>query len=226
MPGNKKTFKKKAMPNKYKNSKKQPNPKVQKSLAVLGQGLPKKILVTHKYNQYVNLYNVSGVTQHFQVSCNGMYNPGTSGAHQPLYFDQFSALYNHYTVIGSKITFRIAQNNTTQYTTKVALWINDDTSTVPTYEALSEQSGSKNFIMAAGATTVQTHTMKWSAKKAFGGSILGNTLFRGNATNNPIEQSYYQVSAYQTSAAPIALDVDMTIEYIVVWTELKDIAQS
>lgn len=209
-----------------KKTKKMPMTK-QLTTVKMGAGLPKKVVVTHKYSEYVQLYNAAGATQHYQFSCNGMYDPNvTGGGHQPLYFDQFVALYNHYTVIGSKITFKIAQNNVNQFTTKVALWINDDSTTVPTYEALSEQAGSKELIVPAGSTDVYTRTLQWSAKKSFGGAILGNALFRGNATSNPTEQSVFQISAYQPSAAAIALDVDVTIEYIAVWTELKDMTSS
>lgn len=218
----KKTTKKKIV-------KKTTKPKITKQMTTvkMGSGLPKKIVVTHKYNEFVQLYNVSGVTQHYMFSCNGMYDPNLSATgHQPLYFDQFVSLYDHYTVIGSKITWKIAQNNVNQYVTKVALWINDDVTTTPTYEALSEQAGSKELIIPAGSTDVYTRTMNWSAKKSFGGAILGNSLFRGTSTTNPSEVSVFQISAYQPAASPIALDVDVTIEYIAVWTELKDIASS
>jgi len=227
MPTRSKKSKKLTTKKKFiKQPKKMPLTK-QMTTVKMGAGLPKKVVVTHKYNEYVQLYNVSGATQHYQFSCNGMYDPNLSATgHQPLYFDQFVALYNHYTVIGSKITWKIAQNNTSQFTTKVALWVNDDTTTNPTYEALSEQAGSKELIIPAGSTDVYTRTMNWSAKKAFGGAILGNSIFRGTATSNPSEICVFQISAYQPAASPIALDVDVTIEYIAVWTELKDIASS
>ena len=67
-------------------------------------GFPKSKKVRLRYVQTFSLDAPgSGIaTRYFRA--NGMFDPDASvGGHQPLYFDQYMAGYDHYTVIGSKI---------------------------------------------------------------------------------------------------------------------------
>jgi len=67
----------------------------------------------------------------------------------------------------------------------------------------------------------------WSAKKYFGKGVLANTDLQGTATSSPNEQSFYtlyvQSLDLSTSANHWAI---VEIQYIAIWKELKDVAQS
>lgn len=194
-----------------------------------GLGMPKKILVTQKYVDTSSLGNVTTFST-YVFSANGMYDPNiSSGGHQPMYFDQFSALYNHYTVIGSKIVVKVIPISLTTGPGIVSLTKNDDPTVVPTaIEAMIEQSQSRYTIFPAGySNSGHTLTMTWSAKKTFGGSVLGNDRLQGDINNNPPEQTYYVINAAAYDLTkPAGYYFNVTIEYIAVWDELRDLPSS
>lgn len=202
---------------------------VNRPMVSLGQGLPKKLLVTHKYSEIVVPTATSGVMQKYSFSCNGMFDPNITGTgHQPMYFDQMAALYDHYRVIGSICTFKITHLVTSNYAAVVGAFVNDDSTTTPTTSfELMENSLSKHRMLAAGQLIPAIFTLKWSAKKYFGGSVLSNPELQGTAAANPTEQSMFTIFVQpidQISSNSYNVEVD--IKYIAVWTELKDIAGS
>lgn len=201
---------------------------VPRSIVRTGVGFPKKMLVTHKYKEVLPLNTAAGVMGSYTFSCNGMYDPNITGTgHQPMYFDQLTALYNHYVVIGSKIRIRIL--NATSYITKVGFFINDDTSVTSTnVEAVGEQTQGKMYMLPGnGPSKPLTITAKWSAKKMFGKGVLANSTLQGTASSNPSEQSYYVLTIQSADGiATSSVFVDYEIEYIAMWVELKDVNQS
>lgn len=98
-----------------------------------GLGFPKKMIMTHRYCANQSVQSSTGVMANYVFSCNGMYDPditGTGG--QPLYFDQMTAIYNHYTVIGSKVTIKVLNASPSTGIIGCGILINDDTATTPT----------------------------------------------------------------------------------------------
>lgn len=158
---------------------------------------------------------------------NGMYDPNLTGTgHQPMYFDQMTALYDHYVVIGSKIKIIVPPNG---YNMVFGIMLNDDTTTIPTsFDGMAEQTQANYKVCNAVNTTPSVFTYKWSAKKIFGGAILNNTLLQGTAATNPAEQSVYTLWAQPLNKADTTGTYTsmLEIEYIAIWTELKYIAQS
>jgi len=201
---------------------------VNKSLVNLGKGFPKKILVTHKYVQTIGKSSVSVLTNHV-YSCNGLYDPDiTTSGHQPMYFDQFGALYNHYCVIGSKIRVKVIPVSSSQSAGYCCISVNDDSTVTPTsIEALQEQSSGKGTVIPASSNNITTMTSSWSARKNWGKNVLSNTLFRGSTSANPTEQQYYIISlGALDNIGPLSFYLEVEIQYIAIWNELKDIAQS
>lgn len=211
--------------------KKYRKPKITRNLTTvaIGKGLPKKIIITHKYNHINTLTSTLGVMTPYLYSCNGMASPSfTGGSHKPLYFGQLAAIYNHYTVIGSKMVVKFTPSTANDESFAVCLFKNDDTSlTVTDITAGAEQTSGKLKIVPPNSNNVFTLTSKWSAKKTFGGSVLGNDNLQGTPTTNPGEQTFYTLMMQTIgSSATTSVLVDVYIEYIAVWEELKDIAQS
>lgn len=195
-----------------------------------GLGFPKRMVMTHRYCEQVSLTSTAGVLNKYQWSCNGMYDPNVQvGGHQPYYFDQMMALYNHYTVIGSKIKITVVPASSNTTATFVGVYKDDDTTTtdISDITVLAEQSQQRVRTFNVGATDPSIFTLKWSAKKTFGGSILANDNLQGNIAGNPTEQTYYTVGVQGFSAGAnnsVTFLVELT--YIAVWDELKTVAQS
>lgn len=194
----------------------------------LGLGFPKKMTMTHKYTQTVLMTSTTGVMQNLNWSCNGLFNPFITGTgHQPMYFDQMGALYNHYTVIGSSCKFKLVPSSGSQLAMVVGAYVNDDTTSQLAINTIGEQSTGTRILIGADSDKNYTIRKKWSAKKWFGGSVLANNDLEGTTVGNPNEQSYYSFFLQAADATDtVSIWVDVEISYIAVWAELKDIAGS
>lgn len=192
----------------------------------LGKGFPKRVTMTHKFCHTVLLTATAGAVNDSRISCNGMYQPTASASHQPMFFDQMTEIYNHYCVIGSKIRIQ-ATPTAPDEPINAAIWINDDTVTTPTtIDAIVEQNSASHVLIPNDASKTYNFVKKWSMKKNLGVKNIGADLVTGNSAANPGEQSYYQFSFASPASATVAMYVSYEVEYIAVWTEPKDIAQS
>lgn len=191
-------------------------------------GFPRMLKFKHIYVESGEL--ISGAsTSSYQFRCNGMNDPNFTGTGaQPMYFDQIAAIYNHYTVIGSKCTMTLIPKGTTATEPfRVAAFVNDDSTFTPggSLETIAGQKGAVIRNSAGGINPKPIKiTLKWSAKKMFGPSIMGNNDLQGTSAADPVEQSFF--SFYQRpfdGVTSIATWWTVRIEYIAVWKELKDI---
>jgi len=197
-----------------------------KGIVPFGLGFPRKAIVTHKYHDLVQLTSTYGSVANLQYVANGMWDPDfTLGGHKPIYFNQLSSIYNHYHVIGSKIIFRITAALPSSMAMAVC-YLNDDTVITPATNGYFEQSTSKHVSIPNN--TIGTHTIvrNFSAKKIFGGSILGNNKLRGDAATNPVEQSVYSLLLYCPLTGTGTFNVEVDVEYTAIWTEVRDVISS
>lgn len=209
-----------------------------KSWKTLGSGFPEKVCVTLKYNDLINFSPAAGAYATYQFRANSIYDPNYTGVgRQPRFRDQLMDLYNHYVVIGSKIRVTWSprwDDDTTGNTNVLAgVYLNDDTTITPTTAIeFSEISGGlhgRNVkFMAPGSSTPYVITKTFSGRKVFGKYDLNNSNFRGTATTNPTEESIYTLWIYNNDGGAVAAywSCFVEIEYIVVFSELKDIAGS
>jgi len=203
---------------------------IQKPMVSLGKGFPDKLMATLKYREYISLTSTTGILQNYHFSANGLYDPNITGTgHQPMFFDQYMALYNHYHVIGSKIKVTFLNSGSAGQASAVGVYLNDDSTTLSTtYTAFSEQPNVAMKIMGIGATDDrEVINYKYSAKKTFGGTVMSNNALRGSVSANPTEAVNYNVFLQTLdSLTTNTLFVWVELEYIAVFTELKDFAQS
>lgn len=196
----------------------------------LGLGFPKRIVCTHKYAAYRDLTSTLGVVQTYRFSANGMFDPDFTGiGHQPMYFDDLSAIYDHYTVIGSKIVVKVVPKTATQGPGALAIFINDDASTniISVSNAVEQSSGTSALLMPVGQTVPLVLTKTWSAKQTFGGSVLGNDNLQGTASTDPPEGQFYDILYQDLSTSPATSTVQLWVEiqFTAVWDELRDRSQ-
>lgn len=193
----------------------------------VGLGFPKRMVMTHKYCEFVEVTSTLGVIQKKQISCNGMYQPD-AGGHKPMYFNQMIALYDHYTVIGSKVKITAIPKAANEDAVFVGIYKDDDstTSNITGISVLNENTSGTVRLLAPNANNPVRFSKKWSAKKTFGGSILGNDNLQGNASGNPTEQTFYTLAVQTATAADATVIFNIEVTYIAVWDELKELASS
>jgi len=202
---------------------------VNRTSVPVGLGFPKRMVMTHRYTEQIPVTSTLGVIGKYQFSCNGMYDPNITGTgHQPMYFDQMSALYNHYTVIGSQIKITVSPSTTNEDGFYTGCYLDDDTSTttVTDITAVSEATSGKIRMHSPNAQVPYIYTRKWSAKKTFGGSILGNDNLQGTPGGNPAEQTYYTFAMQSFGADTTFATLLVEYTFIAVWEELKQVTQS
>lgn len=68
--------------------------------------------------------------------------------------------------------------------------------------------------------------LKWSARKYFGGSVMANVNLQGTSAANPTENSGFTLCAQTVDGTTDSIGYSIDIEYLAVWTEIKDIASS
>lgn len=72
-------------------------------------GFPDRVLTKLRYVQTVTLGNGSYTVASHTFRCNSLFDPDYSGTgHQPMYFDQYAALYQYYDVKKAKIHVDVA----------------------------------------------------------------------------------------------------------------------
>lgn len=189
----------------------------------LGLGFPDKLAISLKYTQ-VNASSATLIgTRNFRA--NGLFDPDITGVgHQPMYFDRLTALYNHFVVLSSTVTFKMVPFATTTPPSYMGCYLNDDATNVPlSVEGFAEQTTGSMRMIPQGATAPVTLTLTFDTYKVFGGSPLANSELRGSATADPNESSVFTfgIGALDgVSTVNYALHTE--IVYNTVWFELKD----
>lgn len=200
-----------------------------KKQANLGLGFPRQLKMVHKYVELLPLTSTTGSPAHYRFSTNGMYDPNITGTgHQPLYFDQMTAIYDHYCVIGSKFKISWAHTAAEDIPVVLTTYVNDDTTEGNANPAFQAEYQSAKYKMIVGKPVNPTvKTLRWSARKYFGKSPLANTELQGTSSTNPTEQSYYNIDFVAADLASTVQAFFMVeIEFIAIWKEIIDIAAS
>lgn len=201
-----------------------------KSMVNLGHGFPHMLKMKMHYTDSYIIGGLGGAITQQKWNLNGLYDfDFTGGGHQPYYFDQLMALYDHYTVVSAKVTCVVM--NVSSAPLMVGAFINDDTTTIPSSINILEAPSSKWKVVPYGTSAKPTYfTHKWSATKFFNHSrqaLLANTDLQGDATHNPNEASV--LNFYSTAidgVSPPSAQMVIRAEWVVIFKELKDIAGS
>lgn len=190
-------------------------------------GFPEQLAVRHKYVGAITLTSSTGLFTSTLFSANGMYDPFiTGGGGQPLYFDQCAALYDHYTVMASKIRVTAAVNGSTSGPqVYVALITDDDTNTNFTNVADVISDDCKSWGVTGGvANKPLVLYQNFNATKTYGvKDIPGDSTMSGTSSANPSEQTYYRICMNECGFSTTAtVNLMIEIEYDAIWRERKD----
>lgn len=194
-------------------------------------GMPKIRRAHLRYAEDFNLNSSVGSMAVYRFRANSLYDPNQSATgHQPLGYDQWAALYNHYVVVGAKITVKSLSGQGTPAIAAIAgCYISDDTTFPYTNSSgmIEAKKGSWR-TMTTQRNTVSFIT-KFSAKKFFNVVDVKDNLDRIGATvsANPTEEVYFNIWFQDLfGAASTDQRFQITIDYIADFSEPKDLTQS
>lgn len=211
------------MPYKKKFTKKQ----AKRRFLRLDAPVPKTKLVKLRYCETLQLdAGGTDVAVEHRFRANSVYDPDrTAVGHQPMYFDQLAAIYESYEVLGAKI--KVAFSPTASTACLVGVIRDNDTST--TYNnrtALMENPSSRYKVISPESKTL-TMSCNWSARKTFGPNYNRDDN-EALVTTNPVNESDFVIWAINQHATedPSGINCMVTIDYIVKFSERKEIAQS
>lgn len=180
----------------------------------------------------VNPYSL-GNAQHHKFRANGCFDPDITGAgHQPMGFDQYMLFYNHFKVLGSKITVQglsQASGTVENDQTIVSLSLDADTTTITDIRRQIELGLCSYQINNPGGSGRGVKLSKtFSMKKFFQNRADSDDTLIGNVAADPTEQAVYSLAVANLEsaddAAPLAFLI--TIDYIVQFSEPKQLAMS
>ncbi len=184
-------------------------------------GLGNKLPMHFRYSDTVQLNPpTAGIALHvFRAS--SLFDPDFTGVgHQPLYFDQIQPLYDHYTVVGSKIT--ITGSGSDNLAGTILISLQDDSGTLTTMNRYMETKNRVYRTTNEAGNGVVTVSKKYSCKKFLGISHpLSEKDVSGTLTTNPAENAFFHVVyAGNDSTADFAnATLRMIIDYFAILTE-------
>lgn len=185
--------------------------------------------MTHRYTQRVTLVGVAGATTNQTFSCNGLYDPDTTGTgKQPYYFDQLTNIYRHYTVLASKLTVRVCGRAANSVPSLFTIYINDDATVLHTNADNAAENPTAVFKMIGPGSNDEVVLRKaWKASENFGPGVISDPNLQGTDTANPAEQQHFSM-VYNALDGSSSVTVDMicTIEYQTIWQELREVQTS
>lgn len=190
-------------------------------------GFPNTILTKLRYWHYVTISGAAGARALNVFAANGIFDPDISGVgHQPLYRDQYAAIYDQYVVIGSKITAHFLNSTAVNYVCGI---VGDDDSSVTTVvETLGEQN---NSVWGSGGPLTgmpkTVLTMDFEPLRDFGVAAEDDGSSQTATGTNPTELWVYGVWAAAADASSgITINLAVEIEYTVKFAELLTPTQS
>jgi len=172
---------------------------------------------------------------------NDVFDPDHAlGGHQPYGFDQLMAMYQHFTVLSSKVTVEV--QDTAEY--KNAYW----------QISLASASGEAAAIFAAGGIngiielprhsaqlggaidgareSSRSISLAFNARSFFHKSnreMIGNTTYSGDVGHSPAEDAYFEVVCYSPIGAAVSWatsGIRHTVDYDVAFSEPRYFAPS
>jgi hypothetical protein len=124
---------------------------------------------------------------------NSLYDPDKTGiGHQPLYFDQYAAMYNKYHVTSGDIRVNMTNTNGGELGTAAMVVVTDENS--PSLEAVKERD--RNYVVLGvptNSTSRQVLKARWNEKALFPGISKNDDTLSANVVDNPTAFGYYNL---------------------------------
>lgn len=195
--------------------------------------IAKQALVRQRYCSNVTINPGTGVAAVHTFQANGLYDPDYTNSteqHQPIGFDQWISFYNHYTVLGAKITVTCL-NVVATIPIQFGILLRDNHIFSNSNPNTLKENGSSSWSYAGNINNTKRVTVSknCSLKKFLGKKdLMDNDDCRGNSSANPLEGAYFQVwaAAADQVSDPASCHFAVTIDFISMYTEPKVLTQS
>lgn len=184
----------------------------------------------------LSVVGTTGLAGNYFFAANGMFDPNVTGTgHQPMGFDQMMLMYNHYTVLSSKITV-VANNNSAANTyADVAVYLSPDTTSITDPSRLMENGylvwkplypvGVQGAIVTLN---LDCNVASYFARDKNKRELLEDTELYGTAAANPTDIVYFVVCAFDgvggVNTSTVLFRVE--IEYEAIFWEPRKLTQS
>lgn len=156
---------------------------------------------------------------------NSAYDPtGAFGSGQPLGFDQMTAIYRKYCVVGWKVKVELVTSDNTVPTT-VVFYPSTDATTVTTYPHAKELKGSRSFILTPdkdkGYITAWGNVEPWFYGGRKKGKILtdDNAIATYNQSPSRILYGHLLCEAMDETADPATVYCNVTIYQTIIFMD-------
>lgn len=191
---------------------------------------PTTRLVKLRYVTNVTLNPAAGAVATHTFAANSLYDPDNTGVGaQPYYFDQLMAMYNKFTVVGSKICITpFGATTTGEY---VIAGVYRDTDTTPRTANLvetMEAPGTKWIGVGDANQNPRRLSLTYSAKKVHGAKPVANPNLAGTASGNPTDLDFFVIfcGSPHSTTNPGDVVFNVVIEFSALLHDRKDPATS
>lgn len=209
-------------------------PRKQNMTRQLKLGVSNAQLVKLRYCEFFNIDGGVNSVSAYVFRANDLFDPNLTGTgHQPHFFDQYMGMYNHFTVLGSKISatgtvYATSASDSVIFGVQLKASSTVD-QTSPVYVLEQGHTKWKQLTSDSGSDKSRTVTQNYSAKRFFNVmNPIDEHDLRGDVATSPTEGAYYHVicGGVNTSDNPTAINVRVTIDYVVMLTEPKSVGES
>lgn len=201
----------------------------------MGKALfPNEVFVRLKYADTFNVQSAVASLSHHAIRGNGMFDPDQSlGGHQPRGYDQYAAIYNNYMVYASKVSYVIANSDSTTAKGIVLHQTSQAPATVafPYHNTeLPYHMGPKHLL---GPTNEGYHDVKlkgyMTTKRIYGDKDLEEDEFGAPISTVPIKQWYHVLSWSNYEVvfpASYNLEISLKVTYFAKFFDRKQVVAS
>lgn len=184
-----------------------------------------------KYVDFIQLDPATTVPAFWNFCANGMYDPNQTGVgHQPMGYDQYATLYNHYHVMESyiKVTFMTPDDvgSGTKHAAIIGILRNNDTVDIRSTTDRLEESSTVYDVIHGDGPGSKVLTLGYKERAIFPVDKRNDTHAAIN--NNPAEITSFQVfaAAITTGNDPSPVKGIVEINYLCEFYERQDLLGS
>ena len=191
-------------------------------------GFPNSILTKLRYCDQLSMTSTTGAVAGWVFGANSIQDPDISGiGHQPMYRDNYAAIYDHYVVTGSKITVTMT-NTSALHTVVFGINGDDDASGSATVTTKMEQNNSQWVQLGPLGSGRDTATLvcTFEPLRDFGVAAKDDGTSTTPIGSNPSEIWTYQVFAACNGANTATVEFLVEVDYTVKFTELQTPTQN
>lgn len=185
-------------------------------------GFPNEIITKLRYCDLLALTSTNGALGYNIFSANGIFDPDITGTgHQPMWRDNYAAIYNLYVVLGSKITV-----HWTPYTANAnficGVLVDDNANISSNLNSKLESNNSHWGMLSVGGSGPMTVVETFQPQQ-FGVDVKDDGFSSTNVGANPgVQQSYaVWVHGCDTGGGGQVVYASIEIEYTVKFSQLN-----